>query len=58
VEVHPVSSGGPLVDEMGNIVGLSVRGYSHSNENGTSVGIGLNLFIPIAEALDVLDVSY
>jgi serine protease Do len=58
VEVHPGSSGGPLVDEHGNIVGLSVLSYTHSNESGTQVGIGLNLFIPVGEALDVLDVSY
>ena len=58
VEVHPGSSGGPVVDEFGNIVGITVEGEPFSNENGTRIGIGLNLFIPIQEALDILDISY
>ena len=59
VEVHPGSSGGPLLDEYGNIVGISVEGYTAGNDSGHSpVGVGLNLFIPIREALDRLGIAY
>lgn len=57
VEIHPGSSGGPMVDEHGNLVGLTVEGYMAKGEHAP-VGIGLNLFVPIQEALDVLDISY
>ena len=55
VEIHPGSSGGPLVDEYGNLVGITVEGFVTGESPS---GIGLNLFIPIQEALDVLDISY
>lgn len=58
VEIHPGSSGGPLLDEYGNIVGLSVMGYSLGSEDGAQAGIGLNYFIPIQEALDRLGIAY
>ncbi|MCB1720289.1 MAG: trypsin-like peptidase domain-containing protein [Alphaproteobacteria bacterium] len=58
IETHPGSSGGPLLDEYGNIVGLSVKGEPFANENGSRIGIGLNLFIPIREALDRLGIAY
>ncbi len=58
VEVHPGSSGGPVLDEYGNIVGLSVLGLTHGGEDSAPIGIGLNLFIPIKEALDTLDIDY
>ena len=58
VETHPGSSGGPLLDEFGNLIGLSVEGYHFSNDNGNRIGIGLNRFIPIQEALDAVDISY
>ncbi len=58
VEVHPGSSGGPVVDEHGNLIGLVVEGEPFANENGNRIGIGLNLFIPIQEALDAVDVAY
>ena len=45
-----------MVDEYGNLVGLAVEGTVSGGDS--PVGIGLNLFIPIQEALDVLDISY
>lgn len=51
-EVHRGSSGGPLFDAHGNITGITVGILSDNNQNG----IGLNYFIPIAEALDALDI--
>ncbi len=59
VEVHPGSSGGPLVDEHGNLVGLTVEGHTVGNAKTHSpVGIVLNPFIPIHEALDTVDLAY
>jgi S1-C subfamily serine protease len=52
--VHPGNSGGPLLDEKGNIVGLSVAGYYEAPSN---YGVGLSFFVPIAEALDALDID-
>lgn len=49
VPVTGGNSGGPLLDDQGNIVGLTVAGYT--------AGEGLNLFIPIAEALEVLKIG-
>lgn len=58
VQTHPGSSGGPLVDEYGNLIALDVAGESFANENGSRIGIGLNYFIPIQEALDALNIGY
>ena len=58
VEIHPGSSGGPIVDEYGNIVGISVMGYHLGTEDAGKIGIGLNYFIPIQEALDRLGIAY
>lgn len=49
VGINPGNSGGPLLDEKGFVVGLSVSRYQ-VNDAPT----GLNLFIPIADALDAL----
>lgn len=54
VDVHAGNSGGPLVDEYGNLVGLTVIGL----EANEGIGNGLNLFIPIGEALDRLHIDY
>lgn len=55
VDIHPGSSGGPLVDAYGNIIGLSVAGYG--DENNPNASLGLNLFIPIGDALEKLDIQ-
>lgn len=48
------NSGGPLLDAHGNIVGLCVAGmYQLSGESDS----GLNLFIPIGDALEHLDIN-
>jgi serine protease Do len=47
------SSGGPLLDSHGNVVGITVAGYG-SDEQTLD---GLNLFIPIADALDRLAIG-
>lgn len=52
VSVTHGSSGGPLLDEKGAVVGLTVIGIE---PNGAPVGI--NLFIPIRDALDFLGLS-
>lgn len=49
VAVTGGNSGGPLLDEYGNVVGISVAGYD--------AGQNLNLFIPIADALNALNLT-
>ena len=53
VEVHGGHSGGALLDEYGNIVGIAQSAYT----NEGVIGVGLNFFIPIAEALKTLDIT-
>ena len=47
--ITPGSSGGPLVDDKGNVIGITVAGYGE--------GQNLNLFIPIDEALAALNIE-
>ncbi|HEV7368834.1 S1C family serine protease [Arenibaculum sp.] len=54
VSINGGNSGGPLVDGAGNLVGLTVAGYRAGEGGGD---IGLNLFIPIADALAKLEVE-
>ena len=49
VPVTGGNSGGPLVDRYGNVVGITVAGLNNAND--------INLFIPIDEALRVLNVT-
>ncbi|MCD8493918.1 MAG: serine protease [Alphaproteobacteria bacterium] len=56
VETHKGSEGGPLLDEYGNIVGLTAADYGEFGPSDLKHGIGLNYFIPIGEALDRLDI--
>ena len=49
VTIHGGNSGGPLLDTYGNIVGVSVAGRVDGDQ--------LNYFIPIAEALNHLDIQ-
>jgi S1-C subfamily serine protease len=50
--VHGGSSGGPLLDAAGNVVGIAVEGIESVNQRG----VGTNFFIPIGDALDKLDI--
>jgi S1-C subfamily serine protease len=49
VAVNHGNSGGPLVDDNGAIIGLTVSGYDVSG-----APVGINLFIPIDDALKAL----
>lgn len=53
ITIQPGNSGGPLLDAAGNITGLSVSGYV--GEMGEMSG--LNLFIPIDEALRKMNIA-
>src|SRR5262249_9508257 len=54
VAIHGGSSGGAMVDRFGNVVAISVSGYTDSAEK---LGTSLNFFIPIADALKFLAVE-
>ena len=49
--VLPGNSGGPMFDDKGNVIAMTVAGLF-----GT--GSGLNLFIPIAEAINALNIQF
>ena len=53
VNIQPGSSGGPLVDAQGNVVGISYAGLARKGGDN----IGLNFFIPIQDALAKLNVA-
>jgi SpoVK/Ycf46/Vps4 family AAA+-type ATPase len=52
--IHGGNSGGALVDRFGNVVGVSVSGYTTSEQK---VGTSINFFIPIADALKFLAIE-
>jgi len=54
VAVHRGNSGGPLIDRSGIVVGVSVSGFMLMPDG---VGVGLNSFIPIEEALSTLAIE-
>lgn len=53
VTVQPGSSGGPLLDADGAVVGLSQSGLT----DGSDHSIGINFFVPIAAALKALNIT-
>lgn len=54
VAVHGGSSGGPLLDAFGNIVGITVASAKFAEDK---LNVGLNLFIPIEDALKALNIT-
>ncbi len=55
VNVMPGNSGGPLLDDKGNIIGLTSWGKLDPRTGG---GTGLNFFIPITEAMAKLGLQF
>lgn len=53
VNIRPGNSGGPLIDKNGNVVGIAVSGLVINQ-----VSQGINFFIPINDALNVLNAVY
>lgn len=53
VNILPGSSGGPLLDEYGNVAGIAVS-FLPVGETPA----GLNFFIPVEEALAVLEIEF
>ena len=52
--IHGGNSGGAMVDRFGNVVAISVSGYTTSEKK---VGTSINFFIPIADALKFLAIE-
>lgn len=55
VDIHGGSSGGVLLDEKGNVVGVSYAGLGGGADK---MSVGLNLFIPVMDALRLLNVKF
>ncbi|MHA1536087.1 MAG: trypsin-like peptidase domain-containing protein [Alphaproteobacteria bacterium] len=49
VNIQGGSSGGPLIDRFGNAIGITVAGMRRQG-----VAVGINIFIPIREAIAAL----
>jgi len=54
VNVMPGNSGGPLLDDKGNVLGLTVSGQM----NAAGGSMGLNYFIPITDAMARLGLQF
>ena len=52
VTIQPGSSGGPLLDNQGNVVGISQAGLTDSADHL----VGINFFVPIVDALMQLNI--
>jgi serine protease Do len=51
------SSGGPLLNEKGAVIGLTDLGFSNAGPTGQQEQAGLNLFTPIGDAMDFLSLE-
>jgi len=54
VTIQPGNSGGPMMDDKGNVIAVSVAGYLSPTGGGLS---GHNLFIPLREAFESLGIK-
>lgn len=52
VAISPGSSGGALLDETGSVIGITVSHYLNGGQPA-----GLNMFIPIGDAVDFLSLE-
>ena len=52
VNVLPGNSGGPLVDQHGNVIGLTISQITFS-----SIPTGINFFVPIKSAIEKLNIQ-
>lgn len=51
--IQPGSSGGPLLDSQGNVIGISQSGLTDDTDHL----VGINFFIPIADALQRINLQ-
>lgn len=54
VDIHGGNSGGPLLDDKGNVIGISVAGEVGSVRR---TSIGINYFIPIEDAMTAMGIK-
>ncbi|MBL8645380.1 MAG: serine protease [Rhodospirillaceae bacterium] len=54
VSVQPGNSGGPMFDDKGNVIAITVAGLTG---DGRTTSLGVNYFIPIVDALDKLAIQ-
>jgi hypothetical protein len=54
VNIRPGNSGGPLLDEAGNVIGISDLARIDDQSGGQA---GLNFFVPISDALKSLNIG-
>ena len=52
VAINPGNSGGPLMDRNGEVIGISTMGMQSGGSQ-----VGLNLFVPIGDALKWLELT-
>lgn len=53
-DISPGHSGGPLLDDRGHVIGVTVSGVFFKGSGSDLVPLGISFFVPISEALEAL----